>query len=182
MKIITDDFGKIRLGDQELPGIYESMQISGSIKIDQTDIAGSSSAGKQPMGYNEPEIVLAIKLDTDEQMDCYEKTKVLTGIFQNTDENAKPYIYNIVNKHTDAWNISEIIFSYLKTSDNNKSNAILAELHFQEYKPIIVDKENKAQVDASNETDQEGFAETNQNNSTISTNLPESPAVDDDEV
>lgn len=182
MKIIRDDFGKIRLGDQELPGIYESMRISGSIKIDQADIAGSSGTGKQPMGYNDPKITLTLKLNTDEETDCYEKAKILTRIFQNTDKNAKPYIYNIVNKHTDAWNISEVIFSYLKTNDDNKSNAIFAELHFQEYEPIIVSAESRAQVDSSNETDQEGFAKSNHNNNTESTNLLESPAVDDDEI
>lgn len=180
MKIITDDFGKIRLGDHEIPGIFESMRITGSIKIDKADIPGSSGGGKQPLGYNEPEIVLTIKLDTDNNLDCYEKTKILTGIFQNTDENAKPYIYNIVNKHTDAWNISEIIFNYLKTNDTNKSNAIFAELHFQEYKPIIVDKENRVQPDGSNQTDPEGFAGSGQSND-IAADLPESPAVDDDE-
>ncbi|MDI3547882.1 MAG: hypothetical protein PWR10_1534 [Halanaerobiales bacterium] len=180
MKIITDDFGKIKLGDHELPGIYESMRITGSIKIDKVDIPGSSAGGKQPLGYNEPEIVLSLKLTTDNETDCYEKTKTLTNIFQNTDENAKPYIYTIINKHTEAWNISEVIFDYLKTFDTNKDNTIMAELHFQEYKPIIVEKESRAQLDNSNQPESSGFVETDQDINNDS-NLPDSPAMDDDE-
>jgi hypothetical protein len=180
MRIITNDFGLIKLGNKLVPGIYQSMSVNGSIKVDKVEIEGQSGSSKQPLGYNEPDITLSLKLPTDEESDCYDKVEELAGIFQKTDANAKPYIYNVVNKLTAAWGINEVIFDSLKTKDSNKDNAIIAELHFIEYKPVLVEKESRANLSGSQSTDEEAFAESNEGNS--SNNLPESPAVDDDEV
>lgn len=178
MKVITNDHGLIKLDDKIIPGVYQSMTVNNSIKIDEVDIKGASGTSKQPQGYNDAKITLTLKLQTDKQTDCYEKAEKLVAIFQNTDSNAKPYIYNVINRLTTAWGIDEVIFDDLKTKDSNKDNTILAELHFIEYKPVVVEKESRAKLSDSQENSEVAFADNQSTNNQTST--PESPAVDDD--
>ncbi|GAB6100442.1 hypothetical protein JCM16358_23210 [Halanaerocella petrolearia] len=182
MKVITNDYGLIKLGDKVIPGVYQNMSVKNSIKIDEVDIKGASGTSKQPQGYNDAKITLTLKLQTDNQTDCYEKVEKLVSIFQNTDSNAKPYIYNVVNRLTSAWGIEEVVFDDLKTKDTNKDNTILAELHFVQYKPVVVEKEERSNLEQSDETDVNGFSGDSYSyySDSQSVSLPPSPAEDDD--
>lgn len=183
MITITDDFGKIRLNGQTIPGIYQNMSVKGAIKVDKPEIEGQSGSSKLPMGYKDAVITLTLKLDTDDQYSCYDKVEQLAGIFKNTDENAKPYIYNVVNKLTEAWGINEIIFDELETRDSNKDNSIIANIHFTEYKPVMISKEDRANLNTSDDVNEEDFANDQSQNNSNNSKADDltSPAQDDDQ-
>ncbi|MCM0757343.1 hypothetical protein M7775_02015 [Sporomusa sphaeroides DSM 2875] len=200
-KIITTSAGDVMLNDTLIPGVYQSMEVTGKLRIDEKDVPGSSGKRKQPLGYEDAEIILTVKLLTDDDTDCYEKVAKLASLFQNVDNTAKPYVYRIVNRLLDSWKIKEILFSSLRTTDDNKSNTIVAQLDFIEYKPAIVNAEAKAATPAikrtttrtANTKTAQGFGDLRQaereyeeSNSDYSdaglrvAKLVQSPAVDDD--
>lgn len=144
MEVITNEAGQIKLNDTLLPGIFESMEVSGKLRFDEKSVPGSSGKRKQPLGYEDAGITLNVKLLTDEESDCYEKLDKLTSLFHNIDNKAKPYVYRIVNRHLTKWNIREILFSELRTSEDNREDTIKAALGFVEYKPALVAAEAKA--------------------------------------
>lgn len=151
-KIITGSAGDVMLNDTLIPGVYQSLEIIGKLQIDEKDVPGSSGKRKQPMGYEDAEITLTLRLLTDDATDCYEKVATLARLFQNVDNTAKPYVYRIVNRLLAAWKIKEVLFAGLRTEDDNKSNSIKAYLDFVEYRPAIVAAEAKAQTPALKST------------------------------
>ena len=144
MDVITAEAGEIKLNDTLLPGVFQSMEISGSLRIDEKKVPGSSGKRKQPLGYEDASVSLSLKLLTDDASTCYEKAGVLTGLFHNVDNKAKPYVYRIVNRHLLKWNIREVLFKELRTSEDNRRDTISATLEFTEYKPALVAAESKA--------------------------------------
>jgi hypothetical protein len=144
MEVITAEAGEIKLNDALLPGIFQSMEITGSLRIDEKKVPGSSGKRKQPLGYEDASVTLYLKLLTDEASTCYEKAGALTSLFHNVDNAAKPYVYRIVNRHLSKWNIREVLFKELRTSEDNRRDSIAATLEFAEYKPALVAAEAKA--------------------------------------
>ena len=67
MKVITNDHGLIKLDDKIIPGVYQSMTVNNSIKIDEVDIKGASGTSKQPQGYNDAKITLTLTIQKDKQ-------------------------------------------------------------------------------------------------------------------
>jgi hypothetical protein len=198
MEVITAEAGEIKLGDTLLPGVFQSMQVSGKLRIDEKKVPGSSGKRKQPLGYEDAAVSLSLKLLTDEKSTCYEKAGELTRLFQNVDNKAKPYVYRIVNRHLSKWNIREVLFEELRLSEDNRTDVISASLNFAEYKPALVAAEAKAaRPPAKSEVDYEAImlaAEKTTNPGTSNPNymgdfkkaeeaagkeVP-SPAVDDD--
>lgn len=150
MEVITNEAGDIKLNDTLLPGVFIRMEVGGKLRFDEKDVPGSSGKRKQPLGYEDAEITLSIRLLTDDNSDCYEKLDVLTSLFHNIDNSAKPYVYRIVNRHVTKWNIREVLFSELRTSETNQDNTIEAALSFVEYKPALVEAEAKAYIPPTN--------------------------------
>lgn len=143
-QIITDDFGQMKLDSKLLPGTFEAMEITGDIVIDEVEVPGQSGKAKQAMGFGDAVISLKLRLPTDDESTAYEKLEQLNAIFQAVDAQAKPYVYRIVNKHTAARKVNQVIFKTLRSSEDNRSDLIKAELEFTEYRPIVVKKEAMA--------------------------------------
>ncbi|MCL6479366.1 MAG: hypothetical protein K6T65_13320, partial [Peptococcaceae bacterium] len=59
-------------------------------------------------------------------------------VFRKSPDQEKPGVYQFVNRHAQARNISEVIFSSLQTSEDNKSDKILVICEFIEHVPIQV--------------------------------------------
>ena len=53
-QVITADFGRVKLGDTELPGIFTQIRIKGAVRLDQVFVPGSSGKA-QPMGSSRPQ-------------------------------------------------------------------------------------------------------------------------------
>lgn len=157
-QVITADFGTVKLGDRELPGIFTRLSIRGQIRTDSVFVPGASGKSLQPLGFEPASVSLSIRLVNDARSTPYEKLAMLTAIFYATDDEAKPRVYRIVNKHTRAWNIRDVVFRELQSDEDNASDIIDVVLQFEEYRPVVIEKEARARTSGTPSGTQEAFA------------------------
>lgn len=143
-EIIYED-GVITLNGEEIPGILRSLSVDGKVRFDEQKVDGASGKKKTPTGYEDCDISVSLYLCTDEDSTCYHKLQTLVEMFRKTDEKANPQIYEISSHHITFWGIRQVVFSKLATSENDKSDEIVATLGFVEHNPPIV-KTEKAQA------------------------------------
>lgn len=139
--VVTDDVGQVKLGGLLLPGVFQSIEVVGALRIDQPQVEGQSSSPKQILGYDDATITLRLLLLTDDDSTAYDKLKVMAGLFKSVDKAAKPYVYRLVNKHCAAWGITDVIFKGAQSSDDNQRDTVQMQLDFCEYKPVVVKQE-----------------------------------------
>lgn len=171
-QIITDDFGEVKLNGIALPGIFDSLEISGEIDIDEIDVPGTSGKKKQPQGFQDASLVFRIEVLTDDESNCYDKAKQIVQTFKKTDSTAKPLVHRIVNKHAAIWDIEEVIIKNVKTRESNKDDAMIVEINMIEYEPALVQKEKAVQPAPQQTEETTTEAEPRRG----------SPAIDDDIV
>lgn len=139
--VITEDVGRMKLDGRLLPGVPERLEVQGEVRVDREQIAGQSGSAKQPLGFEDAEITLVLRLPTDDQSTCYDKIAELASIFRSVDSMARPHVFRIVNKHVAAWGIGDVVFAGLKTAEDNEDDSARAELRFVEFRPVLVKKE-----------------------------------------
>lgn len=137
--LITTDAGQVKVGDNILPGSFESMEISGTVKMDEVEIDGKEKKTTQAVSYDNARIRLTVALVPEEEDgDCSEQIAAYQKIFRKSPDQQKPGVYQIVNKHTEARNISEVIFSSFQTNEDNKSDKIMVTCEFTEHVPVQI--------------------------------------------
>lgn len=144
MKIFTDEIGNIKLNGKLVPGVLESLDVLEELVIDEEEVKGRSGKVKQVKGYTDGTMQVKVVLNTDENTTCYEKLQTLQGIFRKTDSQAKPIIYEIVNKHVNTRNIHKVLLNSMKSAeDNSSSDTINVSISFVEYASIQITKETR---------------------------------------
>ena len=179
-EIITNDIGEIKLGDTILPGIYQSMEISGTLRFDEANIQGQSGTSKQPLGFGDATINLNLILPTDENATCYDRLKVLVASFYKVNKYGKPYVYRLVNHLTSIWGVRDVLFKDLRVRDDNQKDSLSVDMVFQEYYPVVVKREAKVSPPGNLDpyTDFTKLTEP----VTVPKTGVESPAKDDDTI
>jgi hypothetical protein len=155
---ITADFGKVKLGDQEVPGIFSQIRIRGGVRFDEVFVPGASGKSRQPLGYEPAEVTVSLRLPNDHVSTPYDKLAQITSMFQSVDDRAKPRVYRIVNKHVAAWRIREVVFKELSSDEDTNDDTIRAELHFEEWRPVVTQTESRATVTQDTGGAKEAFA------------------------
>lgn len=135
-KLITNDFGQIKLGGKLIPGTFESMEITTDGEVDEEEIKNSKKKQMQIVGFGLSDIKLTIKLQSDSKTNCYDKLSVLQSLFKKDPK--KPTVYPITNKHTAVRGIGKVIFQKLRSHDTNDDDTLVVTLDFKEYNPSIV--------------------------------------------
>lgn len=137
--IYTDDIGQVKVGNTMLPGNFDSLEITGTVKIDQVEIPGKDKQATQAVGYEEARIRLAINLlPKEDDGDCSEDIAKIQRLFRASPKQQAPGVYRIVSRHLQARQIDEVIFSDLKTFEDNRSDKVLVICEFMEHVPINV--------------------------------------------
>jgi len=143
-EIVFED-GIISLNGEEIPGILRSLSVDGKVRFDEQKVDGASGKKKTPQGYDDCDISVSLYLCTDNESNCYDKLETVSGMFRKTDGKANPQIYEVNSRHLFLRGIRQVVFSRLSTSENDKSDEIIATLGFVEHNPPIV-KTEKAQA------------------------------------
>jgi len=145
MNIVTNEVGDVKVGTTLLPGIYQSMQISGALRFDEMMMQGLSGTSKQPLGFEDAVVSLNMILPTNDSATCYDRMQVIAALFNNADSNGVPYVYKLINNLVSIWGIKQVLFKELKVKDDNeKKDSLLVEITFTEYVPVIVRRETRA--------------------------------------
>lgn len=138
---ITDEAGHLILDGELLPGLFNGVEVDGGLEIDQQQVPGASETARQIQGYRPATVTFKLTLPTDDESTCFEKLRIVAQRFKATDASAAPLVRRIVNEHTAAWGIDQVLFRELRSSDDNKTDSLKCELIFEEWTPSIRRKE-----------------------------------------
>ncbi|MFR9012824.1 MAG: hypothetical protein ACLVI5_04555 [Desulfovibrio piger] len=144
-KLITFEDGVVTLAGEEVPGILHSLRVEGKVRFDEQKVDGSSGKKKTPQGFEDSDIMVSLYLVTDSDSSCYDKLETLSGMFRKVDDKANPQIYTVANRHLLARGVRQVVFSRLCSSENDRTDEIMATLGFVEHNPPVV-KTEKAQA------------------------------------
>ncbi len=181
-QVITADFGKVQVGGQELPGVFTRMTIRGQLRTDSVFVPGASGKSRQPLGWEPATVSLSVRLTNDHRSTPYEKLAKIAALFYGTDNEGKPRVYRLINKHAHAWKIREVLFLELQSDEDNNSDYIDVVLHFEEYRPVVIEKEARARRSGEPSGTQQAFARQTPASSASPSKPVGQAARDDDEV
>jgi hypothetical protein len=139
LQVFTTNIGQVKVGDTLLPGVFESLEITGRVKMDQVEIQGKETNVTQAVGYDPATVRLTINLlPREEGGECDDQIAVIQRAFRQSKDQERPGVYRLVNKHVQARGVDEVIFSGLKTFEDNRSDKVLVICEFTEHVPIKV--------------------------------------------
>ena len=135
--VLTFDHGAVSLNGALLPGVLKSMAVRGAVRFDESQMDGMSGKVKNPIGWEDSGITLALKLTSEDDSTCYDKLQQIDAVFKGYDDGANPQIYRIANPHAAARSVEQVIFSGLDSAETEDDDVILASLNFTEHQPIV---------------------------------------------
>lgn len=132
----------IKIGGKLLPGVFKSMEIDGDAKVEEQEVKGSTSKPKQAIGYEDAKITIEIQLDDDyeekqKRKTTLKKLAVIQSLFKKADQD-KPVVYPIINEHTAARGIKQVIFKKLTTKELNSKSTMVVTIELWEYVPMKI--------------------------------------------
>jgi hypothetical protein len=133
-----------------LPGIMESVELGGSLKMTDVPLEGQSGSKKVVDGWNDADLSIKLSLidDPGQNRTRFDLLADIVFIFKRMDKAGKPEIINISHPLIDAWAVRQYIFSDLKTSEVRGRQKISVSLEFTEYKIVAaLAQERKAEAD-----------------------------------
>ena len=126
--IFTDDTA-LKVGGVPLPGLIKSLEIKSDTLVEEQEIEGSPIKPKQALGYEDSKIIVELIVDDGPNETRWEKLGRIHTIFRRP-EQERPYRYTLVNEHTAAYGISEVVFKSLSSKDESKREYLSLTLEF----------------------------------------------------
>lgn len=147
---LTFDDGIVKLDKVRLPGVFKDQTISGRVKFSSAKPDGASGTVKVPMGWEDADITLVMRLVSDGQtrpfdsgLNCFEKLARIDRIFKGSDNGVNPKVYDIENPHTSARGIKQVVFSSLRSKETDENDVLEVHLSFVGHLPFKETEENK---------------------------------------
>ncbi len=134
-----------------LPGIMESVEIGGALKMKETSMQGQSGKQKEVDGWNDADVSIKLTLidDPGNKKTRFDYLKVIVGIFKKMDKNGKPEVFTVTHPFINAWGVKQLILYDLKTSESRGRNKISVSLEFVEYEIVAALAQERAAAAAS---------------------------------
>ena len=153
MLSVDSEQGIIKVGSppKKLPGILESIEVGGALKMKETSMQGQSGKQKEVDGWNDADVSIKLTLidDPGNKKTRFDYLKVIVGIFKKMDKNGKPEVFTVTHPFINAWGVKQLILSDLKTSESRGRNKISVSLEFVEYKIIAALAQERTAAAAS---------------------------------
>jgi len=134
---IDSNCGIIKIGSppEELPGIFESIKISGSLLKENLGTQGRSGMVKIVHGWDDADVLIKLSLIDNpltgqSRWDCLNQ---IASIFKKVSDNGKPEIYTLSHPMINAWSSRRLLFSTLESSEWRRGRKIALTLSFEEY-------------------------------------------------
>ena len=147
-QLVNEEQIECMIGSVTLPVPPRSMRIKQALKIDEIEIKGRSGKVKQPIGYQDSEISLALEI-CDREVGgkvvetARERFEQVQGLFRPSRE-ALPEPLEIVSTLTDACGIRQVLIKEIEVHDN-ELDYISCTLQLTEFESI----ENQLKQQAS---------------------------------
>lgn len=140
---LTFEDGILKLGEEAIPGVLVSSNITCDVKIDEAESDQLSGKKKTPMGWEDAEIDFDYALLSDDDGDCYDKLARVNALFKGYGTTASPKILTPLNRHIQARGIDRVVFKTLASKESNRDDVIIVSLHFVEHVPPIIKAETR---------------------------------------
>ncbi len=152
---------EVKIGGHSLPGVFKSLEVNGNAIIDEIETESKGKKPKQATGFEDATVKLEITLIETENQSIEDKIKYINDIFHPSGETV-PKLYKIVNAHTAARGITEVIFKSFSTKETDKNDEVTGTLEFCECPQITVVKK-KATTNSSKATTTTSESSTTKN-------------------
>lgn len=127
----------IKVGGTMLPGLFKSLEVTGSALVEEQEVEGSSVKPKQATGYEDTKVNIELVLYDTSNETALQKLARIHNIFQAPGQ-AVPQVLDIVEEQLAARGVSRVIFKGLTSKQDNKAQQITATLTFWEYIPVLI--------------------------------------------
>jgi hypothetical protein len=150
--------GIIKIGSppEELPGILESIEISGALLIENAPLEGRSGKIKIVQGWDDAALRISMSLidDPGAGKTRWDSLKKIAEIFRKVSGAGKPEVYTLNHPMTASWGTKQLLFSDLKSVESRTRRKIDLTLEFVEYDGvagIVQDRQGAANEAAKKE-------------------------------
>lgn len=92
-----------------LPGLYKSIEVTTSAKVDEQEVEGSSVKPKQATGYEDATINIELELYDSPNASKEEKLLTIQNLFRIKGQEL-PDVHQIISTHTSIRNVDQVIF------------------------------------------------------------------------
>ena len=174
--IFVDD-SEIKVSGTVIPGIISSLEIKDAALVEEQDVEGSSIKAKQAQGYEDAKITIEIMLEDGPEKTKMEKLDSIQNLFKKAGQD-KPVVHEIINEHTAARRIKDVIFKSLGTKEDNKTQRLYVSLEFWSYNTMTI---TASKSGGSSKGSLDSAFQSYMNNKNSATASSASPATDDTE-
>jgi hypothetical protein len=134
---VDSDEGIVKIGSppEVLPGIVESVKISGALLIEDAEVQGRSGKVKVVQGWNDADLLITLSLldDPGAGKTRWDSLKQIAQVFKKVSGNGKPEVYTLGHPMTGAWGTKQLLFSSLESTEFRNRRKISVSLEFVEY-------------------------------------------------
>ncbi len=159
-QLVNEEQIECMIGSVTLPVPPRSMRIKQALKIDEIEIKGRSGKVKQPVGYQDSEIILELEICDREEggkvvETARERFEQVQGLFRPSRE-ALPEPQEIVSTLTDACGIRQVLIKEIEVHDN-ELDYISCTLQLTEFESVENQLKTQAQEqEAADEAEAKG--------------------------
>lgn len=130
-----------------LPGLYKSIEVTTSAKVDEQEVEGSSVKPKQATGYEDATINIELELYDSPNASKEEKLLLIQNLFRIKGQEL-PDVHQIISAHTSIRNVDQVIFKNLVSKEANNKEVLKVTLEFMEYIPQTIKARKKGSKSA----------------------------------
>lgn len=135
--MIYTDESTVKIDSVVLPGLFKSIEVKGDAIVDEQDVEGQSKKPKQATGYEDIKVNIELILEDGPLLTKIQKLEQIQQIFRMPDQE-KPTVHEIINEHTAARGVKQVIFKNLTHKAENKKNWLVVTLEFWEHTVMTV--------------------------------------------
>lgn len=145
--VVGDDLGRITLDGRELPGLYQSATIDAELELDRKRRPGKSGFSKQPKGFNDATVKVRVHLIYDENdNEPLSQIQTISRTFFGWGKKGQAQVLRLVNPTINSFGIKRVLFDKVRVVDTNRTDVVVVDLHFTQYRPVPKVRRRKRKV------------------------------------
>ncbi len=164
MLAVDSGQGIIKIGSppQKLPGILESINVGGSLIIDNAQAQGQSGTTRTIHGWNDADVSITLALidDVNTKIDRFACLAKIVSIFKKVTDSGTPEVYTLNHPMTSAWGVRQLLFSDLKSSESRGKKKISVTLEFVEHNSTVATSQQRKADSSAAQTQEASAAQT----------------------
>jgi hypothetical protein len=143
MDAVSINEGRLWIGQDEMPGIVQSVEVSSEVRTKEMSVDGGSGSANLPQGYSDAEVRIVVVLAASGGVDPEDQLRFYEQKFKATDDQVQPETFRVIHRHINARGIREMIFKRHVSREASGSNTMTVELELVEHRPAIIKKERE---------------------------------------